>query len=165
MNVFYGQRSDSSSNRYISKRLLLNFLIFFGEISRQHTWRSSPRQLQLSIFAVFQDCCLRELPRQDICELARLWRCPLGKKDEKRRESPGRLGGKKKETFWGKRFTENHAFFIYLLVCRVTQLICVKIFETFLCTFHTKPRVIRVTGSKNFLNNSSLSDASIMYVL
>jgi hypothetical protein len=51
---------------------------------------------------MFQDCRLRELPRQDICELARLWRCPLGKKYEKDKESPSPLAGKKKEIFWEK---------------------------------------------------------------
>jgi hypothetical protein len=59
---------------------------------------------------MFQDCRLRELARQDICELARLWRGPIGKKTKEKR-IPGPLEGKKKEIFWGKMFTENPCFF------------------------------------------------------
>jgi hypothetical protein len=57
---------------------------------------------------------------------------------------------------------------MYLFVCRVAPLICVKIFETFLYTYHTKApgaglllsqaKGMRVIGTRNFLNISSLSD-------
>ena len=80
-------------------------------------------KIPFSIFVMFQDCRLRELPRQDICELARLWRCPLGKKYEKDKESPSPLAGKKKEIFWGKSSQKIMRFFMYFFVCRVAPLI------------------------------------------